>query len=78
LAAIKATETVYQKTPDLTREGGSSELDGFTRSSNVDVGTFLAVPIILTFEEELGKNILLLPSEFFASFRTISETFRFI
>jgi Cys-Gly metallodipeptidase DUG1 len=33
---------VYQKTPDLTREGGS-------------------IPVTLTFAEQLGVNVLLLP-----------------
>ncbi|KAJ7127526.1 hypothetical protein C8R43DRAFT_1027535 [Mycena crocata] len=41
-AAIKATEAVYKKTPDLTREGGS-------------------IPVTLTFAEQLGVNVLLLP-----------------
>ncbi|KAF7358639.1 CNDP dipeptidase [Mycena sanguinolenta] len=41
-AAIKATETIYKRTPDLTREGGS-------------------IPVTLTFAEQLGVNVLLLP-----------------
>ncbi|EIN06612.1 CNDP dipeptidase [Punctularia strigosozonata HHB-11173 SS5] len=41
-AAKKATEAVYKKTPDLTREGGS-------------------IPVTLTFAEQLGVNVLLLP-----------------
>ncbi|KAJ7687614.1 hypothetical protein B0H17DRAFT_1160434 [Mycena rosella] len=41
-AAIKATEAIYNKTPDLTREGGS-------------------IPVTLTFAEQLGVNVLLLP-----------------
>lgn len=41
-AGIKATEKVYAKTPDLTREGGS-------------------IPITLTFQDILKKNVMLLP-----------------
>ncbi|KAJ6473845.1 hypothetical protein C8R45DRAFT_1011978 [Mycena sanguinolenta] len=41
-AAIKATESVYTRTPDLTREGGS-------------------IPVTLTFAEQFGVNVLLLP-----------------
>jgi len=41
-AAAAATEKVYNKKPDLTREGGS-------------------IPITLTFQDVLGKSVLLLP-----------------
>ncbi|KAH9847049.1 CNDP dipeptidase [Lenzites betulinus] len=41
-AAMRATETIYGCSPDLTREGGS-------------------IPVILTFAQNLGVNILLLP-----------------
>jgi Cys-Gly metallodipeptidase DUG1 len=41
-AAIAATEAVYLRTPDLTREGGS-------------------IPVTLTFADNLGVNVLLLP-----------------
>ncbi|KAI0694114.1 CNDP dipeptidase [Cytidiella melzeri] len=41
-AAKRATEAVYLKSPDFTREGGS-------------------IPVTLTFAENLGVNVLLLP-----------------
>ncbi|GJE98696.1 CNDP dipeptidase [Phanerochaete sordida] len=41
-AAKIATESVYRKSPDFTREGGS-------------------IPVTLTFAENLGVNVLLLP-----------------
>lgn len=41
-AAATATEKIYNKKPDLTREGGS-------------------IPITLTFQEVLQKNVMLLP-----------------
>ncbi|KAI0081025.1 Zn-dependent exopeptidase [Panus rudis PR-1116 ss-1] len=41
-AAKKATELIYKKTPNYTREGGS-------------------IPVTLTFAENLGVNVLLLP-----------------
>ncbi|KAI0634048.1 CNDP dipeptidase [Trametes polyzona] len=41
-AAAQATETIYGRSPDLTREGGS-------------------IPVTLTFENNLGVNVLLLP-----------------
>jgi Cys-Gly metallodipeptidase DUG1 len=41
-AAVRATEQIYVKSPDLTREGGS-------------------IPVTLTFAEQLGVNVLLLP-----------------
>jgi len=42
VAASKATEKIYGKKPDLTREGGS-------------------IPITLTFQDILQKNVMLLP-----------------
>jgi len=42
VAAAKATEAVYNKKPDYTREGGS-------------------IPVTLTFADEIGVNVLLLP-----------------
>ncbi|KAI0634043.1 CNDP dipeptidase [Trametes polyzona] len=41
-AAAKATQMIYGRPPDLTREGGS-------------------IPVTLTFENNLGVNVLLLP-----------------
>ncbi|KAJ6473857.1 hypothetical protein C8R45DRAFT_1103531 [Mycena sanguinolenta] len=41
-AAMKATESIYARSPDPTREGGS-------------------IPVTLTFAEQLGVNVLLLP-----------------
>ncbi|KAI0826074.1 CNDP dipeptidase [Irpex lacteus] len=41
-AAKRATESIYLKSPDYTREGGS-------------------IPVTLTFAENLGVNVLLLP-----------------
>ncbi|KAL5514761.1 hypothetical protein ACEPAG_2077 [Sanghuangporus baumii] len=42
VAANRATQAIYNREPDLTREGGS-------------------IPVTLTFAEQLGVNVLLLP-----------------
>ncbi|KAL5520720.1 hypothetical protein ACEPAF_2722 [Sanghuangporus sanghuang] len=42
VAASRATQAIYNREPDLTREGGS-------------------IPVTLTFAEQLGVNVLLLP-----------------